>query len=79
MAVCERPSLGWRLWLHRGEVAVLPDMPGEGLDAGHVALGVEADGAEHGVELPVVQRVADRRGLKEPAFSTAWAQAWMAA
>jgi hypothetical protein len=42
----------------------LPDIPGERLVAVHIALLIEADAAEHGIELLAVQYLGDRAGLE---------------
>ena len=47
-------------------VAALPDVPDEGGIAGDVALGVEADPAEHGIELVRAQRRRDLCGRESP-------------
>ena len=49
--------------VERGVVALLPDVPDEGLVAVHVALVVEADRAEDGVEFVRAQRRDDRLGF----------------
>jgi hypothetical protein len=58
----------------RRVIALLPDVPHEGLVAVDIALVVEADRAEDSIELMRAQRRGDRFASTVPAFSTACAQ-----
>jgi hypothetical protein len=54
--------------IDRRVVALAPDVPHEGVVAGDVALLVEADGAENGVELVGMERRGDRLGFERARF-----------
>ena len=54
--------------MHRRVFAVFPQVPNEGVVAGDIALLIEADAAEDGVELVRAQRLGNCRRLEFPGY-----------